>query len=542
MFLDIQKRAICALAFSLLLPVSAFGQSTDRVSVDSNGAQANNTSWSAAVSTEGRHVVFYSYASNLVTGDTNGMTDIFLKDTVTGVTERIDVDVNGVQSDHNSWWPDITPDGRYVAYSSGATNLVAGDTNWVIDVYRYDRQTGITDMASVDSHGVGGDNHSFYPTISDDGQRIAFMSKATNLVAGDTNGKQDIFMHDFVSGSTIRASVDSTGFEANDDSNYPSISGNGYHIAYHSCASNLVRGDTNGAIDCFVYDAFGAGLTERVSTGGDDQQGNYHSSNPVISWDGRYVAFESGAHNWIPGDSVNTDIFVKDRWSSAISRVNISSTGTLGVEAFNCDMSADGRYVTFWSNSTFLIPNDTNNKEDVFVHDRDTGVTERVSVRSNGVEVPWAYCVYPAISPDGRCVAFRSDGYIVIDDTNNFDDIFLHDRWSGEGINSIYLTAPSSATVGSTIDLSWQCTRGGSNYWVAYSLNQGGQLFGGHIFDLGLPSYILASGTHTLNGLGNYTTAPVPQAALGQTLHFEIAAQDAAGVLYDSNARSVVIN
>jgi hypothetical protein len=537
-----QLQTISALTSALLFATLCFGQSTTRISVDANGAQANSTSWLASLSEGGEFVAFQSGASNLVPGDTNGMSDIFVKNTITGAIERIDVDVNGVQSNHNGWSPQITPDGRFVVYESGATNIVPGDTNWVIDIYVHDRQTGITEIVSVGSMGAGGNNHSFHPSISDNGTRVAFMSKATNLVGGDTNGEDDIFVRDRRSGITTRVSVDSTGFEANDYSDHASISGDGNFVTYHSKASNLVLNDFNNALDCFVYE-WASGGTTRVSVDALGVEGNHHSQEPVISANGRFVAFQSSAYNFVPNDSVTNDIFVHDRWTGGIEKVSRHSNGyPSSDDCYDAAISNDGRHVAFWTLSSYLIPNDSNHKRDVFVHDRDTDVTERVSVRSNGVQVPDGYCVDPDISPDGSCAAFRSDGYIVADDTNFFDDLFLHQRWSGEGINSIYLTAPSSAAIGSTIDLSWQCTRGGSQYWVAYSLNQGGQIFGGHSFDLGLPSYVLISGVHTTNGMGNYTTAPVPTAAAGFTLHFEIAAQDAAGVLYDSNPRSVLIN
>lgn len=535
-------QTISALTASLIFTTLCLGQSTTRISVDSNGAQANSTSWFASVSEGGEFIAFQSGATNLVPGDTNGMSDIFVKNTITGVTEQIDVDVNGVQSNHNGWEPAITPDGRYVAYQSGATNIVPGDTNWVIDIYVYDRQTGNTEMVSVGSMGVGGNAHSFHPTISDNGTKIAFMSQATNLVAGDTNGANDIFVHDRRSGITTRVSVDSSGVQGNSTSDHGSISGDGRFVAYHSSATNLVTGDSNGVIDCFTHDT-ASGFTTRTSEGTLGEAGIHHSKDPVISADGRYVAFESFSSNFIPGDTISGDIFVKDRWTGLIERVSKHSNGyPTSDDCYDAAISNDGRYVTFWTLSGYLLPNDTNNKRDVFVHDRTTGVTERVSVKSDGSQAGSGYCVEPDISPDGRYATFRADGYLTPGDSNGFDDLFLHDRWSGTGTNSIYLVAPSSASVGSTIDLSWQTTRGGSQYWVAYALNQGGSVVNGHSFDLGLPTTILSSGVHTTNGMGSHTTIPVPAIAAGLTISFEIAALDAAGVLYDSNPRAVTIN
>jgi Tol biopolymer transport system component len=240
---------------------------TTRVSVSSSGEQTNydsgNTSGNTSVSSDGRFVAFGSGATNLVAGDTNDADDIFVRDRQTGTTQRVSVDSSGNQVDGNSISPSISSDGRFVAFSSNASNLVAGDTNAMVDVFVRDRQTGTTQRVSVNSSGNQAhlSRHGSYDcSISPEGRFVAFTSGAKNLVPGDTNGKQDIFVHDRRTGTTQRVSVSSSGTQGDGHSGYyyggfitrPSISAEGRLVAFDSDATNLVSGDTNGAADVFV--------------------------------------------------------------------------------------------------------------------------------------------------------------------------------------------------------------------------------------------------------------------------------------------------
>jgi Tol biopolymer transport system component len=218
---------------------------TERVSLDSTGTQANGWSTYSAISADGRSVAFRSSASNLVVDDTNDLDDIFVHDRQTGATERVSVDSTGAQANDYSLVPAISADGRYVAFASFASNLVAGDNNGILDVFVNDRQTGATERVSVDSTGAQANGWSDYTAISADGRYVAFGSIANNLVAGDTNGPIDIFVHDRQTRATERVSVDSTGAQANDYSVDPAISADGRSVAFGSIASNLVAGDTN---------------------------------------------------------------------------------------------------------------------------------------------------------------------------------------------------------------------------------------------------------------------------------------------------------
>ncbi len=345
---------------------------TERVSVDSSGAQGNNSSGlGLAISADGRYVAFTSSASNLVSGDTNTYTDVFVRDRQAGTTERVSVDSNGVQANYESLFPAISADGRYVAFHSAASNLVAGDTNGTIDIFVRDRQAGTTERVSVDSGEAEANNDSYSAAISADGRYVAFSSRASNLVSGDTNNFDDIFVRDRQAGTTERVSVDSGEAEANGYSYSAAISADGQYVAFDSGASNLVSGDTNAYTDVFVRDRQ-AGTTERVSVDSSEAQGNFGGTDPSISADGGYVAFTSDATNLVPGDTnVSLDIFVRDRQAGTTERVSLDSGGAEGNHhSSEPSISGDGRYVAFQSAASNLVPGDTNNASDIFVRDR----------------------------------------------------------------------------------------------------------------------------------------------------------------------------
>ncbi len=228
---------------------------TERVSVDSTGAEGNGYSTFPSISADGRFVAFQSQASNLVAGDSpNGFEDIFVHDRQNATTERVSLDSSGAEADSNSEWCAISGDGRCVAFHSDATNLVVGDTNGLLDVFVHDRQSGMTERVSVDPIGAQGNMASVRPAISADGRFVSFDSEGSNLVAGDSNGFEDTFVRDRQLGSTERVSVDAAGAEGNSLSENPSISSDGRFVAFDSDASNLVAGDTNTSYDVLVRD------------------------------------------------------------------------------------------------------------------------------------------------------------------------------------------------------------------------------------------------------------------------------------------------
>ena len=226
-------------------------------------------------------VAFVSKATNLVAGDSNNVADIFIHDGQTGATTRVSVSSAGDQANGASSDPAISTDGRYVAFVSAATNLVAGDTNGVRDVFVYDRQTGATMRVSVGAGGNQANAASSAPSVSADGRYVAFASLASNLVPGDTNSASDVFVRDRQTGVTTRASVNDSGLQGNNSSWEPSLSADGRYVAFTSQADNLITDDTDGTADVFVVDRQTAQIT-RVG---------FDADEPSISGDGRLLHF-----------------------------------------------------------------------------------------------------------------------------------------------------------------------------------------------------------------------------------------------------------
>lgn len=344
---------------------------TELVSVDSAENLANGASSLSSINADGTLVAFVSYATNLVAGDTNGVSDVFVRDRTAGTTERVSLDTSGGEGNGDCANAAIsTYDGRYVTFDSDADNLVAGDTNGDRDVFLHDRWTGVTTRISVDSGGVEGNGNSYVPTISEQGRYIAFMSAASNLVAGDTNGENDVFLHDFLTGTTTRVSVDSAGNQGNNWSQLPSISGNGENIAFNSFASNLVTGDTNGQGDIFVHNRV-FGTTERVSISSGGVQGDYSSGTPHISSQGLRVAFTSFATNLVADDANGyTDAFVHDRVTGETIRVSTDADDNQAdSRSFFPTLDLTGDSVAFHSYATNLVAaGDFNGFTDVYLH------------------------------------------------------------------------------------------------------------------------------------------------------------------------------
>ena len=271
--------------------------SLELVSVGVDGAPANASSVNPSTSADGRFVAFESFASNLVAGDTNGQRDIYVRDLSTGTTRRASLRAGGTQTGAACYDPAISADGRYVAFASLGSNLVAGDTNGNTDIFIRDLTANTTTRASLGSGGEQGNSASVSASFSADGRYLAFTSLASNLVADDTNDRYDVFVRDLVSGTITRVSVGPGGAQANDNSGISptsggdlSISADGRYVAFSSKATNLVSSDTNGTWDIFVRDHV-TGTTTRASLDSSGTQASVDCRIPLISADGRFVAF-----------------------------------------------------------------------------------------------------------------------------------------------------------------------------------------------------------------------------------------------------------
>lgn len=421
---------LAGLATGLILLPSA-GASvgvTTRLSVATAGTQADGRSFTPALSSDGRYAAFYSDATNLVTGDVNNARDVFVRDLQTGETTRVSVEGGGAEANGDSFEPALSADGRFVAFSSAATNLVAGDSNDANDIFVRDRQANTTTRVSVGLAGVNANGGSDAPSISADGRLVAFTSAASNLVEGDSNNQRDAFVFDRQTGATTRASLSSAGEQANLDSFTAELSADGRFLVFTSYASTLVGFDDNEGSDVFVRD-LQAGTTTRVSeyTGGFQVDGD--SLRPAISADGRYVAFDSDAWDLVWGDTNDVfDVYVHDRQTGYTTRVSVDDSGSQSDGAsFRPSLSWDGRYVAYYSDASNLVAGDTNGGSDVVLFDRLSGATKRVSVAGGGREANGS-SLRPALSGNGRLVIFESDASnLVPGDSNEFTDVFVHD-------------------------------------------------------------------------------------------------------------------
>lgn len=430
-------------AIGLALSVAVAGNEVRRVSVATDGQQGNGASFTPALSADGRIVAFVSLASNLVANDTNNTRDVFVRDQLLGATQRISVSSADAQASDESWQPAVSGDGRYTAFASKANNLVTGDTNGTWDVFLRDLQAGTTERVSLSTAGDQPDNFCFQPSLSWDGRYVCFMSPASNLVPGDTNGVKDIFVRDRLTGVTERVSVTSGGAQASEQTTIGVMSADARYVAMISYAPNLVAGDTNGVSDAFLHDRE-TGVTLRIGNG------NASTQDVAINRDGRFVAIQSMASNLVAGDTNGaSDVFVYDAWDGSIQRCSLGS-GELTGSSASPSLSADGRWVGFWSDASNAVTGDTNSALDTFARDRLTGSTERFSVSAGGGQGNGT-SFRPTFADDGSVTAFQSEASnLVADDTNGVSDVFVVDRFAVANISGKLLTglptAPATAT------------------------------------------------------------------------------------------------
>ena len=418
-----------------------------RATVGSAGEECNASCGGALVAGEGRYVFWVTAASNLVPDDTNGVSDIFVRDRSTASTGRVSVSSTGEQANAGlTGGLAVSRDGRFVAFSSEASNLVPGDTNGVADVFVRDRAEGTTTRVSVSSSGAqaNGSSNTWQIGMSANGRYLAFDSGASNLVSGDTNGARDVFVHDRATGTTTRVSVTSSGKQSQGETRALAISGNGNRLLFWGIDNvNLVREDTNGRNDVFVHDRT-TGATSLVSLGWDGRQGDTdiipYYGGAALTHDGRYAFFQSGGNNLIPGDqNFAVDIFRRDLSTGTTTLVSLTYQSSLMPDragAYLGSITPDGRYLAFWSQSPSLVPDDNNvlcswrngdsvfwsNCADVFVRDLATGSVTRASLSSSG-EQGNGHSQGATISPDGRWVGFGSEASnLVAGDTNDYCD------------------------------------------------------------------------------------------------------------------------
>lgn len=337
---------------------------TERISVATNGAQAQYPSQRPRISADGRYVVFDSFAPNLVPGDTNGLTDVFLRDRQTQTTVRISVGASGQQANGSSYWASISPDGRYVAYTSDATNLTAANTGGYADVYLLDRQTGSLTLVSKSAAGTVGDGNSQTPVVSADGRYVAFESQADNLVTGDTNGAMDVFVKDMTTGAVQLVSVTNSGQEfagggSTGDGVDMGMSADGRYVSFVGQAANANA-------QLYVRDRV-ANTTKLVSVGADGNPGNYATYEGSISPNGQYVAFDTGSTNIVAGAPFYFDTYVRNLVTGTTTLASVTWTGAPITESTG-ELAMSNVGVCFQSYADNVVPDTVGRIGQIYFH------------------------------------------------------------------------------------------------------------------------------------------------------------------------------
>jgi len=426
---------LLTVAAAVALPAGAAAAAPDapgvihRVSVAVGGGGASGDSESVDVNRNGRLVAFQSEAPDVVADDDNELTDVFVRNRRQDQTILVSAAPDGTVGNSQSGEPSISNDGRFVAFSSFSADLVAGDTNNASDVYVRDLQDGVTVLVSADLNGGPADSGSGDPAISPDGRYVAFESAATDLVDGeDAAGTSDIFVRDLGTGSTTIVSVDTTGAAADGGSFAPSISRGGTKVAFWSTASDLVADDTNGFDDIFVRE-LPAGMTERVSVAQDGGDSDQLSRDPDISADGTRVAFVSRANNLVPNDNNGfvIDVFVRDLTADTTLRASVDAAGKdAGDNSEGPTLNRDGTLVAFYSRAKDLVePRQRDFVQDIFVRDLTTSTTQLLTRDVNG-RAPDGHSSWPVIANNGKTVGFESSAEdLVPQDNNQASDAFV---------------------------------------------------------------------------------------------------------------------
>ena len=503
----------------------------------------------------------------------------------------------GVVGDKESGEPRISEDGRYVAFASKATNLVAGDTNGYFDIYLRDTELGTTIRVSNGLAGAEPNDDSRWPEISEDGAFVLFSSKASNLVSGDTNGSADLFLYTVATGAMERVNLTYLGTEAvagvSMDHDMYDLSDDGRFITFTSTSDDYVTIMTsNASSNVFLRDRI-LGTTVLVSY----KIGDFASAggkNPSINADGSKVVFVSGFWLLHPDDpDSNDDIFLYTTGTGIVSLVSYNTAGTSGSSPGHSGfpiITPDGRYVVFESTSDDLAIEDTNTDSDIYIRDLTTATTELVSFNSDGSVELYSNAKSADVSADGRYVTFTGhakteaptpilgQNVYVRDRTLGTTVLVNHPRWwfpffmakawapqitnDGDGVvmidaigtaeegDSIYsqvnhishesgvgsmsMIGYDSVVAGSTFPLTLYDGPAPSTVYILYSSSVTGFTYAGHSFDIGAPVTVLATTTTDADGYVYWTSPTVPPSASGRTINIEMASTSG-GVWYDSN-------
>ncbi len=399
-----------------------FGTNT-LVSINLSGmAAGDGDSVPAAVSPDGRYVLFESSADDLVAGDTNCASDVFLRDMTAGTTILVSATADGVPGNGDSRNPAMTPDAKYVAFVSTATNLVAGDTNQLADVFVRDVQAGTTSLASVGALSTVLTARSDAPVITDDGRYVAFFSTATNLVSGVPAGG-DVYIRDLLAGNTILASTYArTAVPSNSVTSFNhQFSGDGRFLVYEAADSTATFGTV------LRYN-LQTGLTDILGTDATVTRGPVEEVHSLdLSDDGQSIAYIA---NYSTTDGNTTCLKLWDAHSgqSTIVSTNLDATVPSWTSCDFPSIDSTGRYLAFLSSATNMVTNATHGEFHLYVQDTQTGTRKLVDAGSGGVGANVSAATAPRLGPDGSFVAFECpDSTLVPNDLNKASDVFFRD-------------------------------------------------------------------------------------------------------------------
>jgi Tol biopolymer transport system component len=432
--------AAACLAASVVIAAAAGAAATTRtirISLKSSGAEVNTDNEYGAVSGDG-HLVTFESSGKFTRGDDGTDEDVFIRNVTTKKTTRVSVRPNGKEvAEANSAESAISASGRYVAFASDGA-FKAGDTNGFVDVYVKDRKTGAVKRASLNGAGKQVMASALNPAISASGRYVAFTSDGA-YVPGDSNGYVDVYVRDLQQGTTRLASLRDDGGQPQVDSLNPSISSNGRYVAFYNNDQHMTSDPDYGFM--VDYDVFVRDMTQKRtiraslrSNGAEaDPSGNQDNKTPVISADGRFVAFSADSYGDYVGADMNSypDVYIHNLVNGSTTRVSVKSNGAEATGSSGegserpLAISADGSMVAFEAYAA-LAPTDSNNERDVYVRDRSRNVTKRISVKASGAQITSGAGgqQLPAVSGNGSWVAFQTVGHVTAGDTGNDFDVF----------------------------------------------------------------------------------------------------------------------
>lgn len=466
--------------------IDVFYGNTTRISVRHDGDQTIRWSLYSVISGNGATIAFTSADPDIVANDTNQKVDVFVRDLDSGITERVSLRNDGVETTQDALTPSISHDGRWVAFSSRTAFDGESVLPKTTQLFLRDRSNGVTQRLSVNPMGdpENADCELMPHAISHDGRWVVFSTKATNLIPQPVGIYSNVYLYERDSNELTILSLAMDGTPANGDARKAQISGDGRYVVFESEANNLVPEDTNGTADIFVWDRI-TGERTRVSINSAGEASNGTSRNPGISADGHYLFFISNATNLADNLHASIDVgWDLYRHERVTGETRLVSEGVTVVEPYlhwNGDISADGQLLVFESLASTLVPSDTNNAIDIFRKDMNTGLVERVSVDSFDLQANRAG-YRPSVSGDGRRISWDSEATnLVSDDTNSQFDVFLREETDTPPPHPLVLYAPligqgqwlhwepgATRVTGHATGNSWGASVDGSGGWVVF--------------------------------------------------------------------------